>query len=43
MDQLDDNTFKCMFRVDHPTFNEVLEAITPFLEEKEAKKVINHQ
>ena len=41
MDRLDDSTFKRMFRVDRPTFDEILEAIPPFLEEKKAEKAIN--
>jgi hypothetical protein len=41
MDQLNDSTFKRMFSVDRPTFDEISEAITPFLEEKKAEKAIN--
>ncbi len=41
MDQLDDNTFKRIFRVDHRTFDEILETIAPFLDEKNSGKSIN--
>jgi len=41
MDHLDANMFKRMFRVDQYTFDEILEAITPFLDEKNAQKAIN--
>jgi len=30
MDRLDDNMFKCMFRVDHATFDEILHLISSF-------------
>jgi hypothetical protein len=39
MDQLDDNTFKRMFQVDHRTFDEILEPITPFLDEKNQQRL----
>ena len=41
MDRLDDSTFKRMFRVDRSTFDEILVAIEPFLEEKKVEKAIN--
>lgn len=41
MDRLDPSTFKRMFRVDRYTFEEILEKITPFLDEKNDQKAIN--
>jgi hypothetical protein len=41
MDRLDDSTFKRMFRVDRSTFDKILVAIEPFLEEKKVEKAIN--
>jgi len=41
MDRLDLSTFKRMFRVDRCTFEEILEKITPFLDEKNDQKAIN--
>jgi hypothetical protein len=40
MDQLDESTFKRMFRVDRGTFDEILDTISPFLE-KSSNKAIN--
>jgi hypothetical protein len=33
--------FKCMFRVDRATFDEILITIEPFLEQKKVEKAIN--
>jgi hypothetical protein len=41
MDQLDDTTFKHMFRVGGATFDEILETITPYLDEKKSEKATN--
>ena len=41
MDRLDPSTFKRMFRVDRYTFEEILEKISPFLDEKNDQKAIN--
>jgi hypothetical protein len=41
MDRLDPSTFKRMFRVDRYTFDEILEKISPFLDEKNDQKAIN--
>ena len=41
MDLLDPSTFKRMFRVDRYTFDEILEKISPFLDEKNDQKAIN--
>jgi hypothetical protein len=41
MDRLDPSTFKRMFRVDRYTFEEILEKIMPFLDEKNDQKAIN--
>jgi hypothetical protein len=41
MDLLDLSTFKRMFRVDRYTFEEILEKISPFLDEKNDQKAIN--
>lgn len=41
MDRLPDSVFKRMFRVDRGTFDEILAAIEPFLEQKKAEKAIN--
>jgi hypothetical protein len=41
MDRLPNSVFKRMFRVDRATFDEVLETIDPFLEQRKAEKAIN--
>jgi hypothetical protein len=41
MDCLDANMFKRIFRVDPYTFDEILEAVTPFSDERMAQKAIN--
>ena len=41
MDCLPDSVFKRIFRVDQGTFDEILAAIEPFLEQKKAEKAIN--
>ena len=41
MDRLDDTTFKRMFRVDRPTFNEILYLIEPVMVQRDAAKATN--
>jgi len=41
MDRLLPGVFKRMFRVDRPTFDEVLERIFPFLNVRDEQKAIN--
>jgi hypothetical protein len=41
MDQLDDTTFKRMFRVDRRTFDEILDIITPLMEQRNSAKATN--
>ena len=41
MDGLSPNTFKKMFRVDHKTFDEVMERITPFVKVPNEVKAFN--
>jgi hypothetical protein len=41
MDGLDDNQFKCMFRVDRQTFHEILDSISPIMVERNAVKASN--
>ena len=41
MDRLTDTVFKRMFRVDRPTFNELLDLISPIMIERDVQKAIN--
>jgi hypothetical protein len=41
MDRLTPTVFKNMFRVDRPTFDEVLDSISPFISARDEQKAIN--
>jgi hypothetical protein len=41
MDKLDGNTFKGMFQVDHRPFDKLLDTISPYLDERNSRYVIN--
>jgi len=41
MDRLDPSVFKKMFRVDRPTFDEVINKVTPYMKHRDEMKATN--
>jgi hypothetical protein len=41
MDRLSDAVFKRMFRVDRPTFDEILDLISPIMIQRDEQKAMN--